>query len=61
MNADNMEMKTVVIMFVHEMHREMLQVGTSLVVQWLRISLAMHGTSVPSLVRELRSHILWSN
>ena len=32
MNADSMEMITVVIMFVHEMHGEMLQVGTSLVV-----------------------------
>jgi len=52
MNADSMEMITVVIMFVHEMHGEMLQVGTSLVVQWLRICLAMHRTWVPSLVRE---------
>ena len=30
--------------------------GTSLMVQWLRICLAMQGTWVPSLVRELRSH-----
>ena len=30
--------------------------GTSLVVQWLRIHLAMHGTQVQSLVKELRSH-----
>ena len=32
--------------------------GTSLVVQWLRICLAMQGTRVQSLVGELRSHIL---
>ena len=29
-----------------------------LVVQWLRICLAMQGTQVPSLVWELRSHML---
>ena len=32
--------------------------GTSLVVQWLRICLAMQGTRVQSLVGELRSHML---
>ena len=32
--------------------------GTYLVVQWLRICLAMQGTT---LVGELRSHILWGN
>ena len=31
------------------------QVVTSLVVQWLRICLAMQGTQVQSLLRELRS------
>ena len=31
--------------------------GTYLVVQWLRIHLAMQGTPVQSLVGELRSHI----
>ena len=31
--------------------------GTSLVAQWLRISLAMQGTQVRSLVRELISHM----
>ena len=31
--------------------------GTSLVVQWLRMCLAMQGTQVRSLVRELRSHV----
>ena len=36
-------------------------VGTSLVVQWLRIHLAMQGTQVLSLVWELRSHMPWSN
>ena len=34
--------------------------GTSLVVQWLRICLAMQGAQVQSLVGELRSHMLWS-
>ena len=32
-----------------------------LVVQWLRTPLAMQGTWVQSLVRELRSHVLWSH
>ena len=31
--------------------------GTSLVVQWLRISLPVQGTRVRSLVGELRSHL----
>ena len=35
--------------------------GTSLVVQWLRIHLAMHETWVPSVVRKLRSHMSQSN
>ena len=34
--------------------------GTSLVVQWLRIHLAVLGTLVPSLVGELKSHVLQS-
>ena len=34
---------------------------TSLVVQWLRTHLAMQGMWVPSLVRELRFHMLRSN
>ena len=39
-----------------------MQIGeTSLVVQWLRICLAMQGTWVWSLVRELRSHMPRSN
>ena len=33
------------------------KVGTSLVVQWSEISLAMQGTRVLSLVWELRSHV----
>ena len=33
------------------------QIGTSWVVQWLRIHLATQGTRVRSLVRELRSHM----
>ena len=32
--------------------------GTSLVVQWLRIRLAVPGTRVRSLAGELRSHML---
>ena len=35
--------------------------GTSLVVQWLRVHLPMHGMWVWSLVRELRSHTPHSN
>ena len=35
--------------------------GTSLVVQWLRIRIAMQGTQVQSLIRELGSHMLWGN
>ena len=35
--------------------------GTSLMVQSLRIHLAMQETQVQSLVRELRSPMLWSN
>ena len=33
--------------------------GTSLVVQWLRICLAMQKTQVQPLVRELKSHMPW--
>ena len=36
-------------------------VGTSLVVQWLRICLSMQGTQIRSLVRKLRSHMPWGN
>ena len=35
--------------------------GTSLVVQWLRIHLAMKRTQVLSLIRELRFHMWWGN
>ena len=38
-----------------------MKVPTSLVVQWLRICLAMQGSWVRSLVRELRTHMLWDN
>ena len=31
--------------------------GTALVVQWLRLHLPMQGVRVPSLVRELGSHM----
>ena len=37
------------------------RLGTSLVVQWLRILLAVQGTQVQSFVRELRSHTPRSN
>jgi hypothetical protein len=36
-------------------------VGTSLVVQWLRIHLPMQGKQVQSLVRELGSHMSRGN
>ena len=35
--------------------------GTSLVVQWLKICLPMRGMKVQSLVRELRSHMPQGN
>ena len=35
--------------------------GTSLAVQWLRIHFPLQRTRVPSLVRELRSHMLQGN
>ena len=38
-----------------------IRLGTSLMVQWLRICLAMQGTWIQNLVRELRSHMPWSN
>ena len=38
-----------------------LQIGPPLVVQWLRICLPMQGMQVQALVRELRSHMPWSN
>ena len=38
-----------------------MSLGTSLVVQWLRISLAMKGTQVQSPVGELKSHMLQDN
>ena len=37
------------------------ELGTSLVVQWLRIRLLMQGTRVQSLVRELKSYIPQGN
>ena len=36
-------------------------IGTSLVVQWLRIPLPIQGIQVQSLVQELRSHMLQGN
>ena len=39
-------------------HSQINKRGTSLVIQWLRIFLAIQGTQVWSLVRELRPHIL---
>ena len=42
-------------------HSKKTNIDTSLVVQWLRICLVMQETRVPSLVRELRSHMPQSN
>ena len=39
----------------------MMCIGTSLMVQWLRIHLAMKGMQIQSLVGELRSHLPQSN
>ena len=36
-------------------------IGTSRVVQWLRIHLPIQGTQVQTLVGELRSHRPWGN
>ena len=30
-----------------------------MMVQWLRLCFPMHGVGVQSLIRELRSHMLW--
>ena len=35
--------------------------GACLVVQWLRLCLPMQGTQFQSLVRELRTHLVWRN
>ena len=40
---------------------KVLNWGTSLVVQWLRICLAMQGTWVQFLIKEQRSHVPWDN
>ena len=45
----------------HLRHLLKCKFGISLVVQWLRIRLPMQGTRVRSLVKELRSHMLWGN
>ena len=41
---------------ITEIFQKVKDIGISLVVQWLRIHLAMLGTWVPSLVGELRPH-----
>ena len=51
---------------IHVFSSQSLKAGeikakTSFVVQGLRICLAMQGMKVLSLVRELRSHMLWGN
>ena len=46
---------------MHGANKKEANLGTSLVAQWLRIHLAMQGTPVPSLVGELRSHMLRGN
>jgi len=35
--------------------------GTSMVVQWIRICIAMQGMQAQFLVRELRLYMSWSN
>ena len=42
-------------------HTQQEYTGNSLVAQWLRIYFPMQGTRIWSLVRELRSHMLWDN
>ena len=42
-------------------HVKCLLTGTSLVVQWLRVHLAMKGMQVQSQVEELRAYIPWNN
>ena len=55
------------VLFAHAVHPYHFhgilrqQAGTSLVVPWSRICLAMQGMQVRSLVGELRSHMSWSN
>ena len=41
-----------------ESRKKKRSMRTSLVIQWLRLHLLMQGVQVPSLVRELRYHIL---
>ena len=41
-----------------ELNFKNAKLGTSLVVQWLRIGLAMQRTQVQSLIRRLKSQIL---
>lgn len=36
-----------------------LYLGTSLVVQWIKLRLLMQGEQVQSMVEELTSHMLW--
>ena len=38
-----------------------VSIGTSQVVQWLTIHLPVQGRWVPSLVGDLRSHLLWAH
>ena len=42
--------------FYHERSNRRIKIGTSLVVQWLRIGLPMQGVQLSSLVGELRPH-----
>ena len=41
--------------------RTTITYGTSMVVQWIRICIAMQGMQAQFLVRELRSYMSWSN
>ena len=44
----------------HPCSVKMVLLGTSLVIQWLRLHLPMQGVWIWSLVGELRSHMSWS-
>ena len=54
-------LKSSLALAIKEEGSKLAFMGTSLVVQWLRIRLAMQGMQVRSLVGELRFHMPQSN